>query len=480
MTSRRAADAGAPLDALRRCTGWSVSLSDEAGRSPGGSALFILTGEAGTRMSRVSAGLVGLLVIAILGAAGGYAYHQLRSILVLRVATGPASSFGAQFSSALVQLIAIDRPRLRVTTTPYATEQDAMKALESGEADVAIARADVGATPGLTIAVLRHDAGIFILPRASKIDSVAGLRGEKIGLVSVSPEDAALLHKVRETYALPATAEPLPLLVPDVADAIRTKKVGAIFVVGTVAGPLMTKTMTAVRTGGGGPPRVLEVDLAEAIVKRNPRLETVDLPEGVLLGSPPIPDDDATTLGVSTRLFASSRMPDAVAAELTRILLADKTKVASLLPRTAVIEAPDTDELNASLPIHPGAAGYVTGSQTSLSEQFQDYLYLIAIVGSLLASSAAALVAVLRRLLPSKPETTMQIVDLWVTLRETDNEADLQRVEFEVDRLVQEAARRNAAEVLTPTFSLIVSQVRRAIDQRRSELRSRPVGAPSV
>jgi hypothetical protein len=195
-----------------------------------------------------------------------------------------------------------------------------------------------------------------------------------------------------------------------------------------------------------------------------------------------LPDDDGSTLGVSTRLFATSRMPEAVAAELTRMLLTDKPKVAALLPSSSVVEPPETDKLNASLPIHPGTSDYLTGNQPSLSDEAQNALYWVGIVGSLMASCAAGLAALWRKLAPRRPEATLKMLDLWVAAREAPDEAALHAVESDVDTIVQAAIRRQAEgkdDEMNEALPLIVGQVRRVIDQRRDEMaRGKPPPAP--
>lgn len=406
--------------------------------------------------------------IVLAGLGGAYVLHRLRNPLMLSVATGPAGSFGAQFATAIVHLIALEYPRVRVTVTQMASEAEALEALGSAKADVAVARADTAASPGQTIAVLRNEAALFIIPHGSKASSVSGLRGETIGVVGGTTADLALLATVRRAYDLPDKPDPLVLQPDAVADAIRTKKVHALFVVGAVNGQAFSRALAAARAGGGGPARLLAIDEADAIVGKTPVLESVDLPKGVIQGEPALPDDDTSTVGVSTRLFATSRMLNPVAAEFTRILLTDKPKVAALMPKTAQIEAPDTDKVNSSLPVHPGTALYLSGNQPTLSDQAQNLFYWFGIVGSLFASLAAATTAIMRRLRPRRDKITYQLLELWVAAREAEGPA-LRQVERDTDEIVQKAVRMTAEEKsdeLPPGFQLLVDQIRRTVDRR--------------
>jgi TRAP-type uncharacterized transport system substrate-binding protein len=433
-------------------------------------------------MKRARGGILILLFVALLGGLFAYGYHKLTQVFVIRVITGPTGSFGAQFATSLVHLVALDHPRVRISATTTTSDADALKALDDGRADVAIARSDAGPSSGLTIAVLRHDAALFIVPHTSKADSVSGLHGEALGLVGSSPRDAALFETIRKEYGLALKGDLTPMAPADVADAIKAKTIQGVFVVAAPGGKVMNDVLAGVRKGGGGQPKVIQVDLADAIVKRDHLLEAVDLPKGALQGQPPLPDDDGSTLGVSTRLFATSRMPESVAAELTRMLLTDKPKVAALLPSSSVVEPPETDKLNASLPIHPGTSDYLTGNQPSLSDEAQNALYWVGIVGSLMASCAAGLAALWRKLAPRRPEATLKMLDLWVAAREAPDEAALHAVESDVDTIVQAAIRRQAEgkdDEMNEALPLIVGQVRRVIDQRRDEMaRGKPPPAP--
>ncbi|MFO1146839.1 MAG: TAXI family TRAP transporter solute-binding subunit [Alsobacter sp.] len=424
-------------------------------------------------MRHAKGGILILLLLAILGGLVAYGYHKLTQVFVIRVATGPSGSFGAQFATSLVHLVALDHPRVRISSTATASDSDALKAIDEGRADVAIARSDAGPPSGLTIAVLRHDAALFIVPHTSKADSVPGLRGEALAIVGTSPHDAALLDVITKEYGLTLHAAPVAMAPEDIAEALKAKTIQGVFVVAAPSGKTMNAVLAAVRKGGGGQPKVIQVDLADTIVKRNHLLESVDLPKGVLQGQPPLPDDDGSTLGVSTRLFGTSRMPEAVAAELTRMLLTDKPKVAALLPSSSIIEPPETDKLNASLPIHPGTSDYLTGNQPSLSDEAQNALYWVGIVGSLMASCAAGLAALWRKLAPRRPEATLKMLDLWVAARDAPDEAALATVERDMDAIVQGAIRRQAEgkdDEVNAALPLIVGQVRRAIDRRRDEM----------
>ncbi|MFZ4530939.1 MAG: TAXI family TRAP transporter solute-binding subunit [Alsobacter sp.] len=396
---------------------------------------------------------------------------------MVRIATGPAGSFGAQFATALVHLVNLDHPHVRVQAIAMASDAEALQAVASGTVDLAVARSDANAPIGQSIVVLRHDAGLFVIPHGLSASGIADLKGVKIGVVGSSPHDMALLGTVLQAYGLPAKPEPIVLGMDAIAKALHAKSVQALFVVGATGGTTIAQAISAVRKATRADPKLLTVDEVGAIVKHNHLLESVDLPKGSLQGQPPLPDDDDSTLGVSTRLFASASMGNNVAAELTRMLLADKPRVASLMPKSALVEPPETDKINASLPVHPGAAAYLSGNQPTLSDQAQNALYWFGILMSLFVSCATAIVALVHRFMPARPEATLRMLDLWVAAREADTIA-LDAVERDVDALVQDTVRKQVAgkgDELNAAFPLLVEQVRRAIERRRNQLAAGPV-----
>ena len=423
--------------------------------------------------------IIGLIVAAALAAAALYGLSVLNRSLVLRIATGPAGGFGAQFATALVHLANLDHPFVRVQAIAMASDADALQAVAAGKADLAVARSDANAPIGQSIVVLRHDAGLFVIPHGLSAGGIADLKGVKIGVVGSSPQDMALLETILQAYGLPGKPEPAVLGVDAIAAALHARSVQALFVVGATGGTTLPQVITAVRKATRGDVKLLTVDEVGAIVKRNHLLESVDIPKGALQGQPPLPDDDESTLGVSTRLFASTSMGNNVAAELTRMLLADKPRVASLMPKSALVEPPETDKINASLPVHPGAAAYLSGNQPTLSDQAQNALYWFGILMSLFASCATAIVALVHRFMPARPEGTLRMLDLWVAAREADANG-LEAVERDVDALVQDTVRKQVAgkdDELNAAFPLLVEQVRRAIERRRHQLAAGPVPA---
>ena len=74
-----------------------------------------------------------------------------------------------------------------------------------------------------------------------------------------------------------------------------------------------------------------------------------------------------------------------MAGEVARLLFVTKAKLAPTFPQVGSIEAPDTP-VGAALPFHPGAAAYYNGDMPNLLEQFEDYVYMGAIIFSVIGA----------------------------------------------------------------------------------------------
>ncbi len=72
-----------------------------------------------------------------------------------------------------------------------------------------------------------------------------------------------------------------------------------------------------------------------------------------------MPDDTVSTLAVTYRFVAPDTMLDIVAGAIAQfVLFTTKMKLMQIAPLAAQIEAPDPDDKNPVLPVHPGVAAY--------------------------------------------------------------------------------------------------------------------------
>ena len=144
-----------------------------------------------------------------------------------------------------------------------------------------------------------------------------------------------------------------------------------------------------------------------------PDSSSIDVPAGAFRGRPPTPDDTVTTLAVTYRFVAPNTMLDVVAGAIARSIFTTKAQLVAKTPLASQIEAPDPDDKNPVLPVHPGVAAYLSSGEQSFFDEFQKYFYLGGIALSLAGSAIALLVGRLNR---KKSESDLRQIDRLIEL----------------------------------------------------------------
>ena len=411
--------------------------------------------------------------LALLGLGAIAAWFFMPPLITLRVATGPMGSDGQRFFAAFVRSAVDEHPRVRLQAVVLADVAASAQALEAGEVDLAIVRSDFPASVhGQTIAILRRDVVGLIVPPHSPIENVGTLAGKTVGMVQGLAQDALILDKIFGHYQTPGKTLQRLVLTPDeIGPAIRRKRVAALFVLGPLGPGPFADAVTAMAKAGKGTPEIVAIEAAEIIAQRFPGLEAAEIAPGAFGGTPPRPQDSVATLAVTMRLVARPSLPNYVAGEIARLLFTTKSKLVATLPRASQIEAPDTDK-GAALPVHPGAAAYFDGEQTSLFERFESVFYLGMIAVSLLGSGCAWILTAWRG--PSQEQQQLQ--RLMAIFREAAvvGQHRLDALDKEVDQLWAWSLERAVDEDMEAEqfnmFAIVVSQVRQAIDKQRALL----------
>jgi TRAP-type uncharacterized transport system substrate-binding protein len=392
--------------------------------------------------------------------------------LTLRVAVGPMGGDNQKLLAAFVRGWEDAHPRVRMKLVSTTDVAASAQALDAGKVELAIVRSDVPVgAHGQTIAILRRDVVGLIVPPQAPIEHIRDLAGKSLGVVQGLAEDARILDQIFTHYQTPAKTSPRVALAPgEIGPAIRQKRVAAIVAVGPAGPGPLADAMTAVAKAGKGAPDLLEIEAAETIAPRLPGLEAADIAPGAFGGTPLRPVERVTTLAVTWRLVTRSSLPNYAAGELARLLFITRSKLVTMFPQAGYIEAPDTDKSGA-LPVHPGAAAYFNGEQTSVLERFTDVLYVGAIIVSLVGAVCAWIMTAWRDSGP-RPERE-QLQRLMTIFREAPavGQDALDIFDKEVDEMVAWALERTADGAMQAeqfqVFSLVVTQVRQSIERRR-------------
>ena len=395
----------------------------------------------------------------------------------LRVTTGPPGSVAYRFVTAFASVTEAAHPRVRIKLVQVVDLAASAKAIEDHATDLGIVRSDAEIPAnGETIAILRRDVVAFVVPAKSKIDKVSALSGRTIAIPQgfLQSYNERTLDTILSYYDIPATAVKrvfLPLA--EIGAAVHDKRVAAVLAVGPMGPGEVVDVVGAVKLATKGAPSILAIDEAEAINKRFPGLESIDAPAGAFRGRPPIPDDTVTTVAITYRFVAPNTMLDAVAGAIARSIFKTKAQLMAKTPLASQIEAPDPDDKNPVLPVHPGVAAYLNSGEQSFFDEFQQYFYLGGMALSMAGSAIALLVGRLNR---KKSERDLQQIDRLIELADKALTAqalsELKTLEEELNGIIAWFVKGEASGTADSTaFSIAIAHAQRAIEQRREFLR---------
>jgi len=419
-----------------------------------------------------------LIVAIMLGLIGlsALAFYSFAAPTVLRIAVGPVGSEDTKIMVTLLQTFAREKHPIRLRLVPTDSPLASAEALRTGKSDLAIVRSDGNVPPNATtVAILHRDMVVLMTPAQSRIANIGDLAGKRVGIVRGAMLNQKLLDLVLERNGIDAQQVTRSVIRSnDVRNAIATDQVDAILVVGPPSGAYMNGIFEALTDSSGLPPTILKIQNAEAIAQRTPALEVASVLRGTFGGSPPRPAEPIDTIAVTHRLVADRSLKDSVVADLAKALFDSRQTVAAEVPNFARIEAPNTEVLGPMV-VHPGAAAYFDGEQKSFIEQYGEWIYISVMAISLLGSLGAALLS--RTMSHARPAGTPEIDKLLILLRRARNAEDdevLDRLQQEADevfgRTVERAANSSIDETVMSAFTIALSELRTAIDERRRML----------
>src|SRR5262249_24275141 len=156
-------------------------------------------------------------------------------------------------------------------------------------------------------------------------------------------------------------------------------------------------------------------------------------PKGTLRGSPPVPEDDVTTLKATFYLAAQKSLDNDGVAGLAQALMNARRDLVGELPIQTQMKAPDTDA-GAYLPLQPGAAEFYNGTQVSFLDKWSNAIFLAPMALGALASILAAAWKFLRTgEIKPKEAALDSLYTLGQKIRHAETEADLAEIEIQID-----------------------------------------------
>jgi TRAP-type uncharacterized transport system substrate-binding protein len=398
----------------------------------------------------------------------------------LRMTTGFPGTAAQKFVAAFVASTTAHYPRVTIDLVPVTTFAESSKALEDGKVDVAIVRTDISPPiNGATVAILRRDAVAIVVESDSPVKSVADLIGRTIAIPQslVQDDNSRLLDSILAYFDIaPDKVKRVFLPASEIGPAIFHKHAAAALAVGPIGPGEPVNVVGSVARATHGAPKILAFDEADAIVQRFSGFESIDIPAGAFRGRPETPDDSVTSLAVTYRVVVPQTMLNVVAGLIGKAILDTRQTLRASLPLVSQIEAPDPDDKSAILPVHAGAANYVSSGDQSFLDSLQQYFYVVGIPLSFLGSLGAVIFGQLHS---RKQDNTQQQIYQLLVFSEEAHSADaieLARLEREYNKFVGSCFNQLTEDAIKPTHvpicALALDHARRAIDRRWMDLKS--------
>jgi len=423
--------------------------------------------------------LLGVVVFA--AGAGLLAYRYQTRPTTLTLAAGSIDGEAAKAMSAIASELVSTNAPVRLKIIDSGTALEAANAFSAGKVDLAVVRGDVGdLSQAQAVVVVSHVVVLIIAPPGSSIDSIDGLKGRTVGVVG-GVANAKIVDVLTREYDL-ANAKVVfkNLALTDVRQAIQSKQVSALL----VAIPLVEKYLSLVRgffqMEHKKAPVLIPIESAAAIAEAERAFESFEVPKGTLRGSPPVPEDDLTTLRTSLYVVAHKKLGKDLVTSLTQAIMSVRRNLLREQPIFAQITAPSTDQ-DAYLPLHPGAAAVYNSTTQSFMDEYGNWIYLT----PMLLGGAATMLAAAWKFLGIGNRATEGPLDSLYALarriRKVEAEAELSDIEEEIDSILKAERAKSAAgdesAVDDATLNVAAHRLESLIHDRRELLAKRPAVA---
>lgn len=391
----------------------------------------------------------------------------------LKVATGPSTTAGADFLNTFSKVVAEERPMVQLKRIKKDSFAASAKALEDGEADLAIVRSDIAMpSNGLTIAIFRRDNLVLIVSGRSRLDSFQKLAGKKIALLKTESAErneslSRLLDGVLAFYGItPGKVDREFLTIDEIGSAVAKNKVDGVLALGPSGQGSISRAISAVASATNTSPKLIGEKQAVAIAKSIPGTEPNEVDEGAFGGIKPKPEEAMNTLAITFRLVGRHSLPDFATGEIARLLTLSKAQLIATSPFARNIEAPDSED-GSNLPIHPGAAAYFEGEQDSLVDSAFGIFYLISIVLGVLGSAIVWIFSIGKNDSATEREIDIKLLFIMRHARNADL-GRLEQMEMEIDEVVAQALEQR--KVLSADLINIIAIATQQLDKRRDAL----------
>src|SRR3982075_3158411 len=247
-------------------------------------------------------------VVGLVSGASLVAYRYYTRPVTLSVAVGSIDGEAAKAMSAIAsELISTNAP-VRLKVIDSGTALEAANAFSAGKVDLAVVRGDVGdLSEAQAVVVVSHVVVLIVAPPGSSIDSIDKLKGRRVGVIG-GEANGKIVDVLSKEYGLDRAKVFKDIALPDARRALQSKEVSALLVVIPLAEKYLSLVRNFFQQGPKALPVLIPIDSAAAIAEAERAYESFDVPKGTLRGTPPVPNDDLTTLRASLYLVANKKL----------------------------------------------------------------------------------------------------------------------------------------------------------------------------
>ncbi|MGC1590217.1 MAG: TAXI family TRAP transporter solute-binding subunit [Pseudolabrys sp.] len=420
--------------------------------------------------------IVLVLSLGILGAGAGlFGYRYFTQPTTLTIATGSLDGDVPRIMSAIAARMASTNAPVRLKVVDKATAQEAAKEFAAGKVDLTIARADtVDLSLARTVLTVTHGVVLIVVPPASPIEDMDGLKGKTVGVIA-GDTNRQVIAAVTKEYALESVKVNFKdLTLTEVPQAFQTRQIQALLVVMPLSEKYITMLREIFPRNAKAPLGLVPIESAGAIEAVSPPYKSYELPKGTLRGSPPVPDDDLTTLRVPFYLVANKNLSDDVVAGLTKSMMEARRDLAGEYPLLAQVTSPSTDK-DAYVPIHPGAAAVFDGDEKTVFDKYGDqFFYGSMLLGTMMSILAAIWKFMTRDIGKPDERPSMRLYALVGKINEVKSEAELATIEQQIDEILKDELEKCSAGKVEPgemgAISLASQRLQYLMAQRRLTL----------
>ena len=425
--------------------------------------------------------LVGVLALASGASLLAYRYYTWPA--TLSVAVGSIDGEAAKAMSALASEFASTNAPVRLKVIDSGTALEAANAFAAGKVDLAVVRGDVGdLSQAQAVVVVSHMVALIVAPPGSTIDGIDKLKGRRVGVLGGDANNK-IVDVLSKTYGLDRAKVFRTIALPDARKAIQSNEVAALLVVIPLAEKYLSLVRGFFQQGPKALPVLVAIDSAGAIAESERAYESFDVPKGTLRGSPPVPDDDLTTLRTSLYLVANKKLGSDLVTRLTVAIMSARRALMREQPIFAQITSPSTDQ-DAYLPLHPGAAAVYNGTQQSFMDEYGNWIYLTPMVLGGFATALAAAWKFLRLGSAAGDGPLDSLYGMGRRIRKAGTEAELSDIEDEIDGILTAQRAKSAAgdesAVDDATLNVAAHRLESLIHDRRAMLANKPAVASAV